>query len=71
MKRSILVTGASSGIGRAIARNLLKQGHEVIGISRDCSQFKVPMAKFQPIQCDLGQLKELPQKIRELGAAIP
>jgi 3-hydroxy acid dehydrogenase / malonic semialdehyde reductase len=66
MKRTILVTGASSGLGRAIARNLLEQGHDVIGISRDCSQFKVKMALFHPVQFDLSQLKELPQKIREL-----
>jgi NADP-dependent 3-hydroxy acid dehydrogenase YdfG len=71
LTRTILVTGASSGIGRAIARNLLQQGHHVLGVSRDCSQFKYPMANFHPVQLDLGQLHELPQKIRELEQQFP
>lgn len=71
LKRTILVTGASSGIGRAIARNLLQQGHHVIGVSRDCTQFKYPMANFHPVQLDLGQLQELPQKIRGLEQQFP
>lgn len=33
--RTALVTGASSGIGRAIARVLLERGHQVIGTSRN------------------------------------
>jgi 3-hydroxy acid dehydrogenase / malonic semialdehyde reductase len=69
--RTILVTGASSGIGRAIARNLLGQGHEVIAISRDCSQFKTQLANFHPVQFDLSQLQALPQKIRELEQQFP
>jgi 3-hydroxy acid dehydrogenase / malonic semialdehyde reductase len=71
LKRTILVTGASSGIGRAIARKLLQQGHHVIGISRDCSQFTDRMANFHPVQLDLGQLQELPKKIRGLEQQFP
>jgi 3-hydroxy acid dehydrogenase / malonic semialdehyde reductase len=71
LKRTVLVTGASSGIGRAIARNLLEQGHDVIGISRDCTKFKVPRANFHPVQFDLSLLQELPQKIREIEQQFP
>jgi NADP-dependent 3-hydroxy acid dehydrogenase YdfG len=71
LKRTILVTGASSGIGRAIARNLLQQGHNVIGVSRDCSQFKTAMANFYPVRLDLANTQELPQKIRELEQQFP
>lgn len=71
LTRTILVTGASSGIGRAIARNLLQQGHHIIGISRDCSQFNTPKVNFHPMQFDLNQLQELPQKIRELEQRYP
>ena len=34
VKRTILVTGASSGIGLAVVQNLLQQGHTVIGVAR-------------------------------------
>ena len=71
LKRTILVTGASSGIGRAIARDLLDQGHEVIGVSRDCSQFKCPKANFHTVQFDLNDLQGLPGKIRELQQQFP
>lgn len=71
LKRSVLITGASSGIGRAIAKNLLRQGHTVIGLSRDCSQFKTPLVNFHPIQIDLSLLEELPQKVRELETQFP
>jgi 3-hydroxy acid dehydrogenase / malonic semialdehyde reductase len=71
VKRTILVTGASSGIGRAIARNLLGLGHEVIGISRDCSKFNKHLENFHPVQMDLSELLELPKKIRELEQNYP
>ncbi|TAK60839.1 SDR family oxidoreductase [Methylobacter sp.] len=71
VKRTVLVTGASSGIGRAIARNLLQQGHHVIGVSRDRSKFDRQMDSFSVVQLDLSRLNELPQKIRELEQAFP
>lgn len=71
VKRTVLITGASSGIGRAIARNLLNQGHHVIGLSRDITRFSRPMAGFSPVQLDLSRLPELPQKLRVLVQAFP
>ncbi len=71
IKRTILVTGASSGIGRAIARNLLQQGHHVIGMSRDSAKFIRQIDNFSPVQLDLSRLNDIPQKIRELEQAFP
>ena len=52
MKR-IFLTGVSSGIGQAIARALLEQGHEVWGTSRDLA--RVPaLPRLHPVQLDLA-----------------
>lgn len=37
MKRRFLITGASKGIGLALANRLAQQGHEVIGIARNAA----------------------------------
>jgi NADP-dependent 3-hydroxy acid dehydrogenase YdfG len=71
IKRTVLVTGASSGIGRAIAQNLLLQGHTVIGVSRDCRKFTRQMDNFSSVQLDLSQLNDIPHKIRQLQQMFP
>lgn len=37
MKRRFLITGASKGIGFALANRLAQQGHEVIGVARNAT----------------------------------
>jgi len=71
IKRAVLVTGASSGIGRAVAKSLLQQGHAVIGVSRDSGKFTRQMEHFSSVEMDLSQLNELPQKIRQLQQTYP
>lgn len=71
INRTVLVTGASSGIGRAIAQHLLQQGHTVIGVSRNCQKFTRQMVNFSSVQLDLSQLNELPQRIHQLQQTFP
>jgi len=71
MNRHVLVTGASSGIGRAIARQLLKQGHHVIGVCRDIGKFKLKHEHFSALAIDLSQLADLPEKLRLLQKQYP
>ncbi len=39
MQRSFLITGASKGIGRALAEGLAQAGHHVVGLARNRSDF--------------------------------
>lgn len=71
IKRTILVTGASSGIGQACAIALLRQGHEVIGLTRNCAQFIVSHPKFTPHQIDLSDLANLAANLKALTARFP
>jgi short-subunit dehydrogenase len=51
--KKIFLTGASSGIGRAIAIALTEVGYEVWGTSRDVSRLP-KMARLHPVQLDLS-----------------
>ena len=51
---SVLVTGASSGIGLATTRLLLERGYRVHGISRRSAD--IEHRRFQPLRIDLGDL---------------
>jgi NADP-dependent 3-hydroxy acid dehydrogenase YdfG len=69
VKRTILVTGVSSGIGRAVARMLLNQGHQVIGISRGCQQ--LTHSQFISVEINLADLAALPNKFKQLTCYYP
>ena len=49
-----IVTGTSSGIGEAIAQVLLKNGYNVIGLSRRRGDIHHPL--FEHLPCDLSDL---------------
>ena len=53
-----VVTGASSGIGKAISERLLDLGFFVIGVSRNVSSSLFEHTNFQAIQTDLSEEKE-------------
>jgi len=68
MRKTILLTGASRGIGLAIAKQLLVEGHEVIGLSRTHS---LEHDNYTPIQIDLSDLKSLPDRLKKIQSECP
>ncbi|MVY95293.1 SDR family NAD(P)-dependent oxidoreductase, partial [Enterobacteriaceae bacterium 8376wD7] len=56
MKRAI-VTGASSGIGAAVVRQLLEDGWQVVGMSRSLPPFSQP--NFRHLEVDVSQRSAL------------
>ena len=64
--KTILVTGASSGIGRAITTLLLEQGYRVTGVARDFSKFPCDDKHFSAVTMDLSDLDSLPARLDEI-----
>lgn len=61
-----VVTGASSGIGQAVATMLVDQGYQVIGTSRDASRVE-PVAGIEFRSLDLASL----ESIESFAAGLP
>jgi len=69
-QRKILITGPSSGIGKAIAENLLQAGHQVLGLSRR-AQGCFDHPSYQGITADLSQLQQLPDLLKKICKQHP
>ncbi|EHQ07915.1 SDR family oxidoreductase [Leptonema illini] len=65
MKQTILITGASSGIGRLIADRLHQDGYMVIGTSRDPEKHMARLP-FKIIELDLSS----PGSIKSFGTRL-
>ncbi len=70
-QRTVVVTGASRGIGRAIAERLLQEGVSVIGIARHFDAWHNPPGRLLALPLDLAQLDELPARIQQITAQHP
>ena len=64
--RTLVVTGASRGIGAAVSQCLLAKGATVIGIARDFQDCTIDNTRFRPVPLDLGQISVLPDIFSQL-----
>src|SRR5882672_2861133 len=70
---NLVLTGSSSGIGRALAERLLAHGHRVWGLARsDQSDFTAKHAgKFFASKCDVANWTEVESAAKAVAAAWP
>lgn len=68
MRKTILITGASSGFGLLVANKLHESGYNVIGTSRNPSKIKVP---FKMIALDLDSEQSINTFSERLFKEIP
>ncbi|MCF2858801.1 SDR family oxidoreductase [Pseudoalteromonas sp. SMS1] len=72
MKQTVLVTGASSGIGYETCLALLKAGYHVVGLSRyvGSNQILNGYSNFTPWCCDLANVDALPDVFLSIQKAV-
>lgn len=70
---NLVVTGSSSGIGRALAERLLARGHRLWGLARsDQAGFAAAQGgKFVGARCDVSRWPEVERIAAEVSAAWP
>ncbi len=70
---NLVLTGSSSGIGRALAERLLARGHRVWGLARsDQSDFAPPPAgAFFSSRCDVAHWSDVARAATAVAAAWP
>jgi hypothetical protein len=71
--RTVIVTGAASGIGRATASRIAREGGRVVGVDVSAAGLKDPAAElsgndFVPVTADLTRVDDI---ARIIGAAGP
>lgn len=66
-QRNVLLTGASSGIGQAVASELIAQGMEVWGTARDTARLN-PCPHFHPLPLDLARPESIQRAFAQAEA---
>ena len=68
---TVLVTGASSGIGLSVCRRLLEEGRRVIGLARDFSKTDLAHEKFTAVTIDLSDINKIAEVSKRLLKVHP
>jgi NAD(P)-dependent dehydrogenase (short-subunit alcohol dehydrogenase family) len=66
MSKKILITGISSGIGHALAKHYLDQGHKIYGVSRRTPADLIENDSMHFLTSDLESLDNIAETLKEL-----
>lgn len=70
MARTIVITGAGEGLGKALSRRFCEDGDKVVMLGRTLAKLETAAAEFGPdcmaVRCDIGD----PDSVREAFAEI-
>tara|TARA_B100000214_G_scaffold371281_1_gene347342 strand:- start:55 stop:765 length:711 start_codon:yes stop_codon:yes gene_type:complete len=66
VERLALITGSSSGIGKAVASKLLSNDFKVIGLARDHTKYSPDCSNYLPITVDLSDVPTLEDIIPDI-----
>ena len=69
--RTFVVTGSSSGIGRAVAQRLLEGGHRVVGLARDHRKYEPDSSRYIPLTVDVTCSDALVATVDEIFRRFP
>lgn len=70
MNKTVLITGASKGIGFALANKFLENGFKVIGTSRPGNIDEIKNENFEALQLDLSEFKNIQLFKNEINKKI-
>jgi 3-oxoacyl-[acyl-carrier protein] reductase len=72
--KTVVVTGVTSGIGKAIAERLIGSGHRIVGLARSKEKLDALAAehdgKLIPFVCDVRDAARVKQVVQELVAEV-
>lgn len=67
MKKTVIITGVSKGLGEAMAKKFLKKGHDVVGFSRTKPQFELSLFVQGDINHEQDRLDLIEKTIAKYG----
>src|SRR5690625_4064626 len=65
-----IITGTSKGLGEELAKQLLDQNYEVIGLARTKSDTLESQDSYTHLACDLADLQAVESAIEQIEGAI-